>query len=70
MNCLFAVKLSSDILQCSIIYKLYTNSLCFSIAFARTGTVLLVVREVTPINKRIILESKTKCAKGLFNATT
>ena len=28
----------------------------FSIAFARTGTILLVVREITPINKRIILE--------------
>ena len=30
----------------------------FSIAFARTGTILLVVREITPINKRIILESE------------
>ena len=41
-----------------------------SIALAKPGTILPVVREITrtkKVYKHIILESKRKCAKGLLN---
>jgi len=41
-----------------------------SIALAKPGTILPVVREITrtkKVYKRIILEAKWKCSKGLLN---
>ena len=43
-----------------IIFKL----LFLSVALSRTGTILLVVREITYISKLIILESIRECVKG------
>ena len=73
MNFLFAEELSSDFF---LIYKLSTNytQICFlSIAFARPGTSLPVVREITCVRKIktcIILESNQECAKFLLDFRT
>ena len=56
MNFLLAIKLSSDILQATNIYKLWYKKIILkfvvvSIALARTGTILPVVREITHIKR-------------------
>jgi hypothetical protein len=48
-----------------IIRKLYLNSLYLSAAFARTGTILPIEREITRINKYFIMKSRM-CKKSVI----
>ena len=66
MNFLFAIKLSSDFLQGSSIKnyeKIILKFVVLSIALARLGTILPIIREITLKKKCKILESKWECTK-------
>ena len=73
MNFLFAIKLSSDILQALNIYKLWENSIqicVLSIAIAGTGIFLSVKGNnlCRKISKHVVLESNQECAKDLLSS--
>ena len=73
MNFLVAIKLSFDFDQVQICInykKIILKFFVLSVALARSGTLLPVVREITLVKKHkecIILYSNHECAKGFLD---